>query len=105
MAASLNVDEQPTSKETVRYALLTRQSLILARRSIRSCRLSIVKPKPSIEKEVEEPVAEEDEIEEEDPPDPFQVGDVFWVRVPGNPYWPALIYGIRSVCSLVTSSS
>ncbi len=33
-------------------------------------------------------------IDQEDPPEAFQLGDIFWVRVPGNPWWPALIYGI-----------
>lgn len=39
-------------------------------------------------------VEEEEEEEEEDPEDVFQKGDIFWVRVSGNPWWPALIYGI-----------
>jgi hypothetical protein len=36
---------------------------------------------------------EEEEEEEEDPLDNCQLGDIFWVRVAGNPWWPALIYG------------
>ncbi len=47
-----------------------------------------------MKKEVE-PIINDKEIdEEEDPADPFQIGDIFWVRVIGNPWWPALIYGI-----------
>ncbi|CAF1107258.1 unnamed protein product [Adineta steineri] len=78
MDENLNVEEPPPPTN---------------RRSVRSCRLSIVKPKPSIEKKIEEPIPIEDEIEQEDPPDIYQIGDIFWVRVAGNPWWPALIYG------------
>ena len=76
-------------------------SSILARRSIRSCRLSIVKPKPSVEKPVEQPIPDENEVEEEeDPSDVFQVGDIVWARVVGNPWWPALIYGKTPLSSI-----
>ncbi|CAF5162497.1 unnamed protein product, partial [Rotaria magnacalcarata] len=34
------------------------------------------------------------EIDEEDPPELFQLGDILWVRITGSPWWPALIYGI-----------
>lgn len=34
-----------------------------------------------------------EEEEEEDPEDIYHKGDVFWVRVIGNPWWPALVYG------------
>ncbi len=74
---------------------------IIERRSKRSCRLSIVKPEPStvklepsIIKQEIEPITDENTIEEEDPVDLYQLGDIFWVRVTGNPWWPALIYGI-----------
>ncbi|UJR14905.1 hypothetical protein I4U23_001889 [Adineta vaga] len=76
MLDNLTIDEQSTN-----------------RRSIRSCRLSIVKSKPTLEKKVEESIPDENVIEEEDPPDTLQIGDIFWVRVVGNPWWPALIYG------------
>ncbi len=73
---------------------LTLLLFIIERRSKRSCRLSIIKPQPSIEKKEVEPIVDENEIEEDDPIDTFQIGDIFWVRVTGNPWWPALIYGI-----------
>ncbi|CAF0871664.1 unnamed protein product [Adineta ricciae] len=79
MVDSPTVDEQPAT-----------------RRSIRSCRLSTVKSKPPVEKPVEEPIADDNEFEEEeeeDPSDLFQVGDILWARVVGNPWWPALVYG------------
>jgi hypothetical protein len=60
---------------------------------MRSCRLSIIKPKPSIEKKEEQPISNDNYIEEEDPPELVQLGDICWVRVTGNPWWPALIYG------------
>jgi hypothetical protein len=59
-----------------------------------------LKSQSSIEKKDVEPIAndnieikEEVEEEEEDPLDNCQLGDMFWVRVVGNPWWPALIYG------------
>ena len=78
--------------------------MLIERRSKRSCRLPIVKSEPiivEVEAEVivneneikEEEEEEEEEEKEEDPADIFQLGDLFWVRVPGNPWWPAMIYG------------
>ncbi|CAF4179623.1 unnamed protein product, partial [Rotaria sordida] len=74
---------------------LTVDEQISTRRSKRSCRLSIVKTQPSIESKENESllVNDNDDIDEEDPPELFQLGDIFWVRVAGNPWWPALIYG------------
>ena len=48
-----------------------------------------------MKKEVEQIVNDDhdDNIEQEDPPELFQLGDILWVRVSGNPWWPALIYG------------
>ena len=69
------------------------------RRSKRSSRLSALKSKSIVEnKKEEEPVPAlqeeaEKEIEIEDPPEIYQPGDIIWLRVGGNPWWPALIYG------------
>ncbi|CAF1472394.1 unnamed protein product [Rotaria sp. Silwood1] len=77
MVDNINIDEQ-----------------ISNRRSKRSCRLSIVKSEPlNIEQKENKLIINEIEIDEEDPPDLFQLGDIFWVHVSGNPWWPALIYG------------
>ena len=97
MVDSPTVDEQPASEICIICAPRFLYLSILARRSIRSCRLSTVKPKPVVEKPVEEPISHdnefEEEEEEEDPSDVFQVGDILWARVVGNPWWPALVYG------------
>jgi len=66
------------------------------RRSTRACRLSNLKTQPSVPIEEksqpnEEPVEIEEEIE--DPDDPYKIGDIFWVRIGNNPWWPALLYG------------
>ena len=37
--------------------------------------------------------SKENDINEENPPESFQLGDIVWAHVPGNPWWPALIYG------------
>ncbi|CAF4369450.1 unnamed protein product, partial [Rotaria sp. Silwood2] len=72
---------------------LNDEERISNRRSKRSCRLSIVQSQPSVEpKENESLLVNENDIDEEDPPELFQVGDIFWVHVSGNPWWPALIY-------------
>ncbi|CAF1675674.1 unnamed protein product [Rotaria magnacalcarata] len=64
------------------------------RRSKRASRSSILKPQPRIEQPKEiESLVEDIEIDEEDPPELFQLGDILWVRITGSPWWPALIYG------------
>ncbi|CAF4175532.1 unnamed protein product [Rotaria socialis] len=64
------------------------------RRSKRASRSSILKPQPSIEQPKEiESLVEDIEVDEEDPPELFQLGDILWVHITGSPWWPALIYG------------
>ena len=70
---------------------------IIDRRSKRSCCLSVVKSTPDIEvKEDKQPIVDDNEFNTEDPPELYQLGDILWVHVSGNPWWPALIYGIHS---------
>ena len=76
-----------------------------------------MKPQPIIEnKEREDIIPDEntdiphvDEEEEgEDPPELYQRGDIIWNRVPGNPWWPALVYGrfsLTGLSFLITSCS
>ena len=65
----------------------------------RTSRLSVLKPQPIVEnherQEIDfvEATNEEKEDEEEDPPELYLPGDLVWHRVPGNPWWPALVYG------------
>ena len=66
---------------------------IIDRLSKRPSRLSTLKSKPNIVIKEEEPIVDNNDIDLEDPPESFQVGDIVWLRVPGNPWWPALIYG------------
>ena len=47
----------------------------------------------SVEKIEDEITINENYIDQEDPPESFQLGDIVWLRVPGNPWWPALIHG------------
>ncbi|CAF4714174.1 unnamed protein product, partial [Rotaria magnacalcarata] len=75
--------------------LLIISSFLIDRRSKRASRSSILKPQPRIEQPKEiESLVEHIEIDEEDPPELFQLGDILWVRITGSPWWPALIYGI-----------
>ena len=67
---------------------------IIDRSSKRPSRLSALKSKSSIEKEEDESIVNDNEIDDhEDPSESFQLGDIVWVRVRGNPWWPTLIYG------------
>lgn len=68
----------------------------------RTSRLSVLKPQPIVENHEREREQENDfvelkneekEDEIEDPPELYLPGDILWHRVPGTPWWPALVYG------------
>ena len=106
MVESTTMDEPSTSKRIHRVLPLPAGFALADRSSKRPSRSSTLKPKPSVEVKVEVPVDIPDEDEDddtEDPPELYQKGDLIWLHVAGNPWWPALIYGRHCIsCSPLT---
>ena len=98
--------DEPTTSKRIRCVLHSAGGFCLVDRSSkRPSRLSTLKPKPSVEVKVEVPVdiPDDDADDVEDPPELYQKGDLIWLRVAGNPWWPALVYGRHSMrCPLQT---
>jgi hypothetical protein len=109
MIDSSNTDEQISSKpKLINVSLVQNMCLIVIDRPLRrTSRLSVLKPKSIIDNKIEDvPIVAEtfDEVDIEDPPEIYQLGDILWHRVPGNPWWPALIHGSRQIFMSVTGN-